>query len=219
MKILNLFAGIGGNRELWNGHKITAVEHDPKIAYLYHQRFPEDNIIVDNAYEYLLHNFEKFDIIWASPPCQSHTILVRSNMARIYKGVKLKRRFPDLRLYSIILFLKHNFRGNWIVENVFPYYDYLIPPTCTRGRHAYWSNLNIPSRKKQNMRTIHKTSGWFLSKDQLEFYLKERNLDKEFFKHIPKIDVAIILSNMVDPQEGKTLLDYLIGKKVQQTLV
>lgn len=33
MKILNLYAGIGGNRKLWgNEHEITAVELDPDIA-------------------------------------------------------------------------------------------------------------------------------------------------------------------------------------------
>jgi hypothetical protein len=32
LKILNLFAGIGGNRSLWgNKHEITAVEFDPDI--------------------------------------------------------------------------------------------------------------------------------------------------------------------------------------------
>lgn len=30
MKILNLYAGIGGNRKLWGSeHQITAVEYDP----------------------------------------------------------------------------------------------------------------------------------------------------------------------------------------------
>lgn len=166
MKILNLFAGIGGNRELWGKeHNVTAVEYDPKIAYLYHQRFLDDNIIVDDAYDYFLHNFEKFEIVWASPPCQSHTCLTHSNIGRIYKGANLKRRLPDMKLYSLILFLKHNFRGNWIVENVNPYYDFLIPPTCIRGRHVYWSNIQIPSKNRQYMKVIHKTSGWFLSKD------------------------------------------------------
>lgn len=35
MKILNLYAGIGGNRKLWgNEHDITAVELRPEIAAL-----------------------------------------------------------------------------------------------------------------------------------------------------------------------------------------
>ena len=33
MKILNLYAGIGGNRRLWGDeHEITAVEHNKDIA-------------------------------------------------------------------------------------------------------------------------------------------------------------------------------------------
>jgi len=33
MKILNLFAGIGGNRTLWGTqHQITAIENNEKIA-------------------------------------------------------------------------------------------------------------------------------------------------------------------------------------------
>ena len=41
MKILNLYAGIGGNRKLWGDeHKITAVENDPKIAKIYQEFFP-----------------------------------------------------------------------------------------------------------------------------------------------------------------------------------
>jgi len=32
MKILNLYAGIGGNRKIWpEGHEITAVENNPDI--------------------------------------------------------------------------------------------------------------------------------------------------------------------------------------------
>ena len=32
MKILNLYAGIGGNRKLWEGVDVTAVEIRPEIA-------------------------------------------------------------------------------------------------------------------------------------------------------------------------------------------
>jgi len=36
MKILNLYAGIGGNRKLWGDeHEITAVEYDGDIAKVY----------------------------------------------------------------------------------------------------------------------------------------------------------------------------------------
>jgi len=47
MKILNLYAGIGGNRKLWGDeHQITAVEYDPKIAKIYQDFFPNDTVVV-----------------------------------------------------------------------------------------------------------------------------------------------------------------------------
>ena len=47
MKILNLYAGIGGNRKLWgNAHQVTAVEYDPEIAAIYREFNPDDTVIV-----------------------------------------------------------------------------------------------------------------------------------------------------------------------------
>ena len=72
MKILNLYAGIGGNRKLWNeilpGAKVTAVELDIKIAKVYKELSPNDEVIIGDAHQYLLENHEKFDFIWSSPP-------------------------------------------------------------------------------------------------------------------------------------------------------
>ena len=40
MKILNLYAGIGGNRKLWGDeHQITAVENEQDIADVYKHFF------------------------------------------------------------------------------------------------------------------------------------------------------------------------------------
>ena len=69
MKILNLYAGIGGNRKLWgNKHKVVAVEIDPKIANIYQDFFPEDKVIIEDAHKYLLEHSHNFDFIWSSPP-------------------------------------------------------------------------------------------------------------------------------------------------------
>ena len=55
MKILNLYAGIGGNRKLWgNEHEITAVELDKDIAAIYKDFFPTDKVIVADAHPYLI---------------------------------------------------------------------------------------------------------------------------------------------------------------------
>lgn len=70
MKILNLYAGIGGNRKLWGDeHEITAVENVSEIAKIYQDFFPKDKVIVADAHEYLLEHFKEFDFIWSSPPC------------------------------------------------------------------------------------------------------------------------------------------------------
>ena len=43
MRILNLYAGIGGNRKLWGDeHEITAVESEKYIADAYKQLYPND---------------------------------------------------------------------------------------------------------------------------------------------------------------------------------
>jgi DNA (cytosine-5)-methyltransferase 1 len=50
MKILNLYAGIDGNRWRWgNEHEITAIEINPDIAKVYQDLFPKDKVIVTDA--------------------------------------------------------------------------------------------------------------------------------------------------------------------------
>lgn len=145
MKILNLFAGLGGNRTLWEGHQITAVEWDEAIAEVYKKRFPNDEVIVTDAYEYLEDHFTEFDFIWASPPCTTHTSFVKVRVGRkyneTYKNDKI--HVPDLRLYGLIIFLRDLYRGKWVVENVMPFYKPLIEPTARVGRHVIWSNCKI----------------------------------------------------------------------------
>ena len=85
LKILNLYSGIGGNRKLWGDeHKITAVEYDSKIADIYSQLYPNDEVIVGDAKEYLLNNYENYDLIWASPPCPSHSLARHWEASYIY---------------------------------------------------------------------------------------------------------------------------------------
>jgi len=50
MKVLNLYAGIGGNRKLWKNVEVTAVELDPKTAGIYKDFFPNDNVIITDAH-------------------------------------------------------------------------------------------------------------------------------------------------------------------------
>ena len=50
MKILNIYAGIGGNRKMWGGeHEVVAVEINKDIAKIYQDNFPKDKVIVGDA--------------------------------------------------------------------------------------------------------------------------------------------------------------------------
>lgn len=158
MKILNLYAGIGGNRKLWSReHDITAVELSPEIANVYHSCFPQDNVVVGDALDFLEKHYYEFDFIWASPPCQSHG-QYRHNVGILGKG--FAPIMPDMSLYAIIVFLKTYFKGNWCVENVKPYYKPLIEPTSIMQRHLFWSNKDILPKEfgKDDIRNKNKIS-------------------------------------------------------------
>jgi len=60
-----------------------------------------------------------------------------------------------MKLYQEILFLKHNSVCKWVVENVNPYYEPLIPSTNVLQRHLFWSNFEIQDMKfkKDSIRT------------------------------------------------------------------
>jgi len=138
MKVLNLYAGIGGNRKLWEGDiVVTAIEINQEIAKIYQDFFPQDKVVIADAHQYLLEHYKEFDFIWSSPPCPSHS---RTNYFLKSKGII---RYPDLRLYEEIIFLQNYFKGKWVVENVIPYYKPLINPQII-GRHCFWANFNIP---------------------------------------------------------------------------
>jgi DNA (cytosine-5)-methyltransferase 1 len=141
MKILNLYAGIGGNRKSWgNEHEVTAVEYDPRIAAVYADLYPNDKLVVGDAHDYLLENYDKFDFIWSSPPCQSHSSF-RHNIGVRFRGVQPK--YPDMTLYEEIVFLEFYAKGLWVIENVNPYYGPMRNPVKI-DRHLYWSNFKIP---------------------------------------------------------------------------
>lgn len=135
MKKLNLHAGLGGNRKKWEGY-VTAVEMEPTIAKIYQDNFPYDTVIVGDAMEYLKKYRNDFDFIWASPPCQKHSRMMKATRHDVAD-------YFDLQLYQIIIFLTHFFKGKWVVENVKPYYEPLIKPTAIIGRHYFWSNFHI----------------------------------------------------------------------------
>jgi len=140
MKVLNLYAGIGGNRKLWKDVEVTAVEINPNIAKIYQDFFPEDKVIVGDAHQYLLDHFKEYDFIWSSPPCPSHSVC---NYFLKGQGIF---RYPDMKLWQEIIFLKHFYKGKYCVENVKSYYKPIIEPQLI-GRHYFWANFNIKDIK------------------------------------------------------------------------
>ena len=144
MKILNLYAGIGGNRKLWpKEHEITAVEINPEIAKIYKDFFPNDKVIVADAHKYLLEHYKEFDFIWSSPPCPTHSRINFLNNEKIEQGIK--PQYPCMKLYEEIIFLKTWFKRKWVVENVISYYEPLIKPFICAS-HYFWANFHIDNK-------------------------------------------------------------------------
>jgi DNA (cytosine-5)-methyltransferase 1 len=143
MRVLNLYAGIGGNRKLWHDVDVVAIENDPVLAKIYKTLFPNDLVIVADAHEYLRKYFKEFDFIWSSPPCPTHSSF-RQNIGVRYRGVEPK--YPDMILYEEILFLQYNATCKWVIENVKPYYKPLIEGKLIQ-RHMLWSNFEIEEVK------------------------------------------------------------------------
>lgn len=205
MKILNLYACLGGNRYKWNEVKsdieVTAVELDPEAARLYQERFPNDTVIVADAHQYLLDHYKEFDFIWSSPPCPSHS------RARYWssKGGKYNVEYPDLKLYEQIIFLKHFVTGNtkWVIENVIPYYEPLIQAQ-KRDRHLYWTNFKIPI----NLKSRH-FDELCQAKDELKKLCNFHQIDLSDYKgEQSKIKMA---RNLVDYEAGKTIFETALG--------
>jgi DNA (cytosine-5)-methyltransferase 1 len=211
IKVLNLYACLGGNRYKWNevyhNMEVTAVELDKELAKLYQERFQNDKVIVADAHEYLLNHYQEFDFIWSSPPCPSHSRVRisqknRENFAPV---------FPDMKLYEEILFLENYFHGKYCVENVIPFYSPLIPAK-KRGRHLYWTNFNLPnilSNRKLSKRAVNDGNIIELSKfHDFDFkqYKGEQRRDK-------------IARNLVDYEAGKTIFESAVRIILNKPLV
>ena len=198
MRVLNLYAGIGGNRKLWEDVEVTAVEHNTKIANIYKDFYPNDEIIIGDAHQYLLENYNKYDFIWSSPPCQTHSSF-RQNICVRYRNTKPE--YPDMKLYQEILFLDYNAKCNWVVENVKPYYEPLIPAR-TIQRHLFWSNFGIENIiiKKDNIR-----------KAQIPDLQKQLNINLDNYNLENKRQ---ILRNCVEPELGLHIINQSKGIRI-----
>ena len=203
MKILNLYAGLGGNRKDWgNEHEITAIELEPKIAEVYKANFPNDNVIIADAHEFLLEHSDEFDFIWSSPPCQTHSRMMKATRHK-------KKRFTDMSLYQEIIFLKHFFKGKFVVENVKPFYEPLIQPTAKIGRHYFWSNFEIDENFEMPNFKNFITAGTTEETEKLKDLLGIKYDGNIYYKnnHCP----GQVLRNCVHPDVGLHVYNQMLN--------
>ena len=204
MNILNLYSGLGGNRREWVGHNVTSVEISEEIAKVYKDLYPNDTLIIGDAHDYLLKHYADYDLIWSSPPCQSHSSF-RHNICVKFRGTP--PAYPDMCLYQEILFLKHHFKGRWVVENVKPYYTPLIAPTHTLGRHKLWTNFPITKAISGNNLVIRVA--------QIPKLQEYHGIDLSKYKVSNKRQ---LLRNCVHYSIGKTIIDS-IGTQEEEEII
>jgi len=209
-EVLNLYAGIGGNRKLWEDVNVVAVEINPDIAEYYAEQFPQDEVVVGDAHKFLREHYNEFDFIWSSVPCQTHSKVSRMMWdSDADHNESREPEYPDMRLYQEILFLKHFADCDWAVENVQSYYEPLIDPQRV-GRHYIWSNYYIPpydhgdgpgAWSNPSIEVFEEHLGFDLNGVQFEGARKDQ-----------------VLRNCVDPDLGKHVLDAAFENR-QTTLV
>jgi DNA (cytosine-5)-methyltransferase 1 len=208
MKILNLYACLGGNRYKWGEVakaagieiEVTAVELDEEAARLYQERFPNDKVIVADAHQYLLDHFKEYDFIWSSPPCPSHS---RVRMSQKNRETFINK-YPDMKLYEEILLLQYQYEGKFVVENVIPYYEPLIIAQ-KRGRHLYWTNFILPNELRER-----KLEGTLTNmRDELNTLCKFHEYDFKQYKG--EQSTVKMARNLVDFEAGRTIFETALG--------
>jgi DNA (cytosine-5)-methyltransferase 1 len=209
LRILNLYACLGGNRYKWDevadNLEITAVELDPELAKLYQERFPNDIVIVADAHQYLLDYYKEFDFIWSSPPCPTH-----SRMNYTFKNRdNFKIQYPDMKLYQEVIFLDNFFNGKYVVENVIPYYEPLIPAK-KRDRHLYWTNFKLPNNLSKRI-PPQMNCNKNITKKMSEQFIDFHCINSLIKKYKGKQDNGKIARNLVDYEAGRTILETVFG--------
>lgn len=201
VRVLNLYACLGGNRFKWDevaNIEVTAVELDPELAKMYQERFPNDKVVVADAHQYLIDHYKEFDFIWSSPPCPTHS------KSRFWAYGKKKPVYPDMRLYEEIIFLQYHSLDNqkWVIENVNGYYEPLIKAE-KRGRHLFWANFKLPIIDKKDKTGV---MNWESKYEPLKKHHAIINFDYKGEQNRLKI-----LRNLVDYDVGKLIFAAAMG--------
>jgi DNA (cytosine-5)-methyltransferase 1 len=143
---LDLYCGAGGaTRGLQQaGFRVVGVDlkHQPNYC--------GDNFVRANAVDYLrAADLDRFDFIWASPPCQRHTALKTAPNA---KGAAHRDWIPPTRE------LLERSRKPWVIENVVG--APLIKPVALCGSMF---NLRAPDGAQLRRQRLFETSGFPLT--------------------------------------------------------
>jgi len=154
-------------------------------------------MVIGDAHQYLLDHFKEFNIIWSSPPCPTHS---RARFGFGVCGHGYDYEYPDMSLYQEVIALKHLAKEcKWVVENVIPYYKYIVEPSIILGRHAYWSNFGIMKKKFSK-------SGGIAGNTERK--------DSHVYFDVSKYGMTIndkALRNCVDPELGLHILNMATG--------
>lgn len=214
LKILDLFCGIGGVargfHDYLQEHQIkylyVAIDIDKDVLKAHRALNPLSNVILRDAYSFTIDELETYDFVWASPPCETHSIA----------GIWTRKRkvSPDFRLYELINKL-NDANIPFVVENVKPYYNPPIKPTSKANRHRLWSNLSI-SPIKIDLPPFEKI------KNTVKSLCEYHDLPIEIAKIIPSRKRRDALRDMVHHEIAYEIAKQVIpqvldGKKLIQT--
>jgi hypothetical protein len=155
----------------------------------------------------------KPDIIWASPPCPTHSRMNLANGLNPYKdntrqkqnGGGIAVRYPDMKLYEEIILLKTWHRGLWCVENVVGYYEPLIAPIHF-GSHYFWTNFHFPTH---GVTTINRGIGG-ANEPRLEELAKMKGFNLEDLKGFG-IDLRLALRDITESELAEHIFHYVLN--------
>ena len=120
-----------------------------------------------------------------------------------------------MKLYEEIIFIKEHFKGKYVIENVIPYYQPLIP-AIKRGRHLYWTNFNLPAviDRKESKGIMCGQSN-----DEVNKLCKLHEIDRDFLNsYSGKQSKIKIIRNLVDYQVGKTIFETMLGIVIKEDI-